>query len=173
MSRSEKTGDQLPLQGLTRDGWSNEDEATATCACGAVQMVVVSPPSCHAIWGDSRPHPASHHRTFVADCNGGIGHKYAPNHIASQSARACQHLCLPLRRLPQGIRLHVRYQHDDPRLAHPLHSRRRQPDHLCPEPNYHDQSQNDKRLLQDVRHHYVARWRGGTGNEVHAGWAGG
>lgn len=29
-------------QGQTNDGWSNEDEATATCACGKVQMVIVS-----------------------------------------------------------------------------------------------------------------------------------
>jgi hypothetical protein len=32
----------FPLQGLTDDGWSNADEATATCMCGAVQMIVVS-----------------------------------------------------------------------------------------------------------------------------------
>jgi hypothetical protein len=32
----------FPLQGLTDDGWSTEEEATATCACGAVQMVIVS-----------------------------------------------------------------------------------------------------------------------------------
>ncbi|KAF9063847.1 Mss4-like protein [Rhodocollybia butyracea] len=28
----------FPLAGLARDGWSNEDEATATCFCGAVQL---------------------------------------------------------------------------------------------------------------------------------------
>jgi hypothetical protein len=39
---TEKSGDDLPLSGLSRDGWSTEDEATLTCACGAVQMVAVS-----------------------------------------------------------------------------------------------------------------------------------
>jgi hypothetical protein len=38
---SEDRSAKFPLQGLTDDGWSNEDEATATCACGAVQMVIV------------------------------------------------------------------------------------------------------------------------------------
>jgi hypothetical protein len=27
---------------LSSDGWSTEDEATATCFCGAVQLVLVS-----------------------------------------------------------------------------------------------------------------------------------
>ncbi|KAL7965024.1 Mss4-like protein [Trichoderma sp. SZMC 28014] len=30
----------LPLSGVARDGWSTETEATATCFCGAVQVVV-------------------------------------------------------------------------------------------------------------------------------------
>ncbi|KAI1844074.1 hypothetical protein JX265_009663 [Neoarthrinium moseri] len=30
----------LPLAGVARDGWSNEDEATSTCFCGAVQLVL-------------------------------------------------------------------------------------------------------------------------------------
>jgi hypothetical protein len=29
---------------LTHDGWSSEDEATATCFCGAVQLIVVGSP---------------------------------------------------------------------------------------------------------------------------------
>ncbi|KAK9319252.1 Mss4-like protein [Lipomyces orientalis] len=28
----------IPLAGCARDGWSKEDEATATCFCGAVQL---------------------------------------------------------------------------------------------------------------------------------------
>ncbi|WYZ41006.1 hypothetical protein EsH8_IV_001347 [Colletotrichum jinshuiense] len=28
----------FPLAGVAHDGWSNEDEATATCLCGAVQL---------------------------------------------------------------------------------------------------------------------------------------
>lgn len=41
MHDSKTSPKDFPLQGLTNDGWSNEDEATATCACGAVQMVIV------------------------------------------------------------------------------------------------------------------------------------
>ena len=32
----------FPVVNLTNDGWSTEDEATATCFCGAVQLVLVS-----------------------------------------------------------------------------------------------------------------------------------
>lgn len=32
----------FPLAGGAQDGWSNEDEATATCFCGAVQLAFVS-----------------------------------------------------------------------------------------------------------------------------------
>lgn len=40
MSNSVQSQD-LPLSGVARDGWSTETEATATCFCGAVQVVVV------------------------------------------------------------------------------------------------------------------------------------
>ena len=32
----------FPLAGLATDTWSTEDEATATCMCGAVQLQFVS-----------------------------------------------------------------------------------------------------------------------------------
>jgi hypothetical protein len=32
----------FPVVHLSNDGWSNEHEATATCFCGAVQLVLVS-----------------------------------------------------------------------------------------------------------------------------------
>lgn len=32
----------IPLAGSASDGWSKEDEATATCFCGAVQLAFVS-----------------------------------------------------------------------------------------------------------------------------------
>ena len=44
MPDSKTSPQDFPLQGLTNDGWSNEEEATATCACGAVQMVIVRTP---------------------------------------------------------------------------------------------------------------------------------
>jgi len=34
----------FPLAGGASDGWSKEDEATATCFCGAVQLAFVSLP---------------------------------------------------------------------------------------------------------------------------------
>jgi hypothetical protein len=39
---TDKTKPYFPLAGLANDGWSNEDEATATCYCGAVQLAFVS-----------------------------------------------------------------------------------------------------------------------------------
>ncbi len=39
----DKSKPYFPLAGLANDGWSNEDEATATCFCGAVQLSFVSP----------------------------------------------------------------------------------------------------------------------------------
>jgi hypothetical protein len=40
MSKDDRS--KFARKSLTGDGWSNEDEATVTCLCGAVQMVVVS-----------------------------------------------------------------------------------------------------------------------------------
>lgn len=31
----------FPLAGAAQDGWSNDEEATATCFCGAVQLAFV------------------------------------------------------------------------------------------------------------------------------------
>ncbi|KAH8894741.1 hypothetical protein GQ53DRAFT_683390 [Thozetella sp. PMI_491] len=38
MATSDKPGAHFPLAGGASDGWSKEDEATATCFCGAVQL---------------------------------------------------------------------------------------------------------------------------------------
>ncbi|EIN05036.1 hypothetical protein PUNSTDRAFT_55316 [Punctularia strigosozonata HHB-11173 SS5] len=35
---ADKTEPYFPLAGVASDGWSNDDEATATCFCGAVQL---------------------------------------------------------------------------------------------------------------------------------------
>ncbi len=40
---AEKSKPFFPLAGLADDGYSKEDEATATCFCGAVQLAFVSP----------------------------------------------------------------------------------------------------------------------------------
>lgn len=42
MSVTNKSNSHIPLAGLASDGWSTEDEATATCFCGEVQLVFVS-----------------------------------------------------------------------------------------------------------------------------------
>ena len=39
---ADKTKPYIPLAGCADDGWSKEDEATATCFCGAVQLAFVS-----------------------------------------------------------------------------------------------------------------------------------
>lgn len=38
----DKSKPYFPLAGGADDGWSTEDEATATCFCGAVQLAFVS-----------------------------------------------------------------------------------------------------------------------------------
>lgn len=40
----------FPLAGGADDGWSNEDEATATCFCGCVQLVFVSSLFCFVLF---------------------------------------------------------------------------------------------------------------------------
>lgn len=39
---TDKSKSYIPLAGCASDGWSKEDEATATCYCGAVQLAFVS-----------------------------------------------------------------------------------------------------------------------------------
>jgi hypothetical protein len=39
---ADKTKPYFPLAGLADDGWSRDEEATATCFCGAVQLAFVS-----------------------------------------------------------------------------------------------------------------------------------
>ncbi|KAI9150880.1 hypothetical protein HJFPF1_10657 [Paramyrothecium foliicola] len=39
VANSDKTKPYLPLANLSHDGWSNDHEATATCYCGAVQII--------------------------------------------------------------------------------------------------------------------------------------
>ncbi|KAJ6597665.1 Mss4-like protein [Mycena vulgaris] len=38
VSTADKSKPYIPLAGIANDGWSTEDEATATCYCGAVQL---------------------------------------------------------------------------------------------------------------------------------------
>ncbi|KAJ7696543.1 Mss4-like protein [Mycena rosella] len=40
----DKSKPYFPLAGLATDGWSTEDEATATCFCGAVQLAFPTEP---------------------------------------------------------------------------------------------------------------------------------
>jgi hypothetical protein len=41
---ADKSKPYIPLSGGADDGWSKEDQATATCYCGAVQLAFVSVP---------------------------------------------------------------------------------------------------------------------------------
>lgn len=41
-AKFDKTEPFIPLAGSADDGWSTEDQATATCYCGAVQLAFVS-----------------------------------------------------------------------------------------------------------------------------------
>lgn len=42
MTATNKSKSSIPLAGLAKDGWSSEDQATATCYCGTVQLIFVS-----------------------------------------------------------------------------------------------------------------------------------
>lgn len=42
MATADKSKPYIPQAGCANDGWSKEDEATATCFCGAVQLAFVS-----------------------------------------------------------------------------------------------------------------------------------
>ena len=40
---ADKSKPYIPLAGIAKDGYSNDQEATATCYCGAVQLAFVRP----------------------------------------------------------------------------------------------------------------------------------
>jgi hypothetical protein len=42
MAATDNSKPYIPLVGSANDGWSTEDQATATCYCGIVQLVFVS-----------------------------------------------------------------------------------------------------------------------------------
>jgi len=42
VSTADKYKPYIPLAGLANDGWSRNGKATASCYCGAVQLVFVS-----------------------------------------------------------------------------------------------------------------------------------
>ena len=44
MSKTNHPGAWFPLAGLAKDGYSTEDEATASCMCGSVQLAFVGHP---------------------------------------------------------------------------------------------------------------------------------
>lgn len=59
---TDKSTSWFPLAGGAEDGWSKEDEATATCFCGAVQLAFVSDPAgLHFLpfWFSSAIHPSN------------------------------------------------------------------------------------------------------------------
>jgi hypothetical protein len=41
LAAADKSKPYFPLAGIAQDGYSNKDEATATCFCGAVQLAFV------------------------------------------------------------------------------------------------------------------------------------
>ncbi|KAI4251227.1 MAG: hypothetical protein LQ352_004982 [Teloschistes flavicans] len=55
---TDKSTPYFPLAGLAKDGWSKDDEATATCLCGAVQLAFVSRSLFFAVTSSIRDLPA-------------------------------------------------------------------------------------------------------------------
>ena len=82
---ADKSKPYVPLAGLAGDGWSKDGKATASCYCGTVQLIVVSP--------TVQPYGISKLTCAISQ-------------VVARRRR--QHLRLQLRRLPQDHRVHVR-----------------------------------------------------------------
>lgn len=156
MPDSKTSPEQFPLQGLTNDGWSNEEEASATCACGAVQMVIV------------RTVPVDHIDPPEENilCIGG----YQLTHLAIKGTRTGQHFCLPLFRLSKSLGLDVRYQLYRPGYPHPIHKGRRQLDSIFAKQNHHHRRNHGQFILQDMRYTHVSSRDRRARNQVYERW---
>lgn len=65
MSSGDKPESYFPLAGLANDGWSTDDEATATCYCGTVQLKFVSRVSSLSMSSCQSRMPLAVHRPIV------------------------------------------------------------------------------------------------------------
>ena len=178
VSAADKSKPYIPHNNLANDGWSKEDEATATCFCGAVQLAFVSlaPVS-------TRPSPHTQPAISHSPLTPLQSHLYhhqphsnpasQPPPLANPSARPNQHLPLQLHRLPQNHRLHVRLQLH--RRRHPPQTppRPRQSQVLGPIADHRFGWQNDKSLLLHVRDAHVSCRVQVSGDEYSAHWDGG
>jgi hypothetical protein len=84
---ADKSKSYIPLAGLADDGWSKEDEASATCFCGAVQLAFVSLPA-----------------TYARSCSALTLSSCRP---ANARTRPGEHVRLQLHRLSQDHRVRV------------------------------------------------------------------
>jgi hypothetical protein len=131
----------FPVVNLSNDGWSTDDEATATCFCGAVQLVLVS---------------LSIFKFFLWPV---ICTLKSDKLSATQETRINQPPYLPLPRLPQNRLSLLPIQYHRSRFPSPAHPRRRQSHNLQREQNDSCECADDKLLLQDVWDADVSAWR--------------
>ena len=148
----------MPLAGLASDGWSKEDEATATCFCGTVQLAFVSLTSEYlrlCIWRllCGLPFP------FCLHSKSSILSYLIPPFQPPADPRPwpSQHLRLQLFGLPQNHRVHVRIQLHRRRYAPEAPARPRQSKDLQPSALHRLGQPNDQLLLFHVRYPYVPR----------------
>ena len=142
----------IPLSGLVTDGWSKEDEATATCFCGAVQLAFVS------LALDSIHLPL-------------LTPAFKPP--ANPRPRPDQNFPLPLHGLPQDYRIHVRIQLYRRRHTSKAPAWPRKPDLLQPIALHRLRQHHDEPLLFHVRHTHVPRQFESPGAEYSSYWHGG
>ncbi|KAF7371253.1 putative glutathione-dependent formaldehyde-activating gfa [Mycena sanguinolenta] len=81
---TDKSKPYIPLAGGATDGWSNDEEATATCFCGAVQLKFATNTT------HSQPRALASSGTFI--CNCADCHKITASMFASNFAILDTHL---------------------------------------------------------------------------------
>ena len=150
----------FPIVNLSDDGWSTDDEATATCFCGAVQLILVSTLMLTLAWNIAILCSLLLHLIFDADTH----------FPATPETRSNQPIHLPLHRLPQNRFSLVPIQHHGSRLPSQAHTRRRQPRNIRREQNDSCQRADDELLLQDVWDADVSPWCSISWNDDSKDW---
>jgi hypothetical protein len=149
----DKSKPYFPIAGLANDGWSNENEATATCFCGAVQLAFVSTNPSLRI---NKPNTNS----------------LLP---ANPWSRLLRLFRLQLFRLPQTYGIHVRNQFHRLRFAPKTLARAGEPEDLQTIKDHfgerrRQRQQHDELLLLNLRLAHVPCRRRFPGLEYPACW---
>jgi len=139
----------FPLAGGANDGWSKEDEATATCFCGAVQLAFVSSSqSCPILRPALSGIPLLRYLLILIPSS------------AYSGSWSREHFCLQLLGLPQNHGFHVCEQFHRRRQVPQAPTWSRQPENLRTVTYHRFWRTDDQLLLFDLRDAHVPRRRG-------------